>query len=211
MTFSTEKVIERSVDSLQKIYAVIIALAIGQAIQALLKDQRGVAALSSPDVLKALPLFGAFLVTLVPFYHGMNRHLDHCYLEKTEVVQGALLFDFGVFFVEATMLFGVAWSVGADLRGFALLGGLLTVDMGWGFVSHFIHYKGQKPSIVRWSTINLIAIVAALFLGLTTAYSADLKPWLLMLVAILRTIADYYFCWPFYFPSTQMKEATKIA
>jgi len=54
----------------------------------------------------------AFLVTLVPFFHGMNRHLDHCYLEKEPpVLHGALLFDFSIFFLEAGFLFAAAWSV----------------------------------------------------------------------------------------------------
>jgi hypothetical protein len=195
------KVTERSVDSLQKIYAFVIALAISAAIQALLKAPANEELLPADSVIQGLPVFVAFVVTLVPFYHGMNRHFDHCYLEKTRsVVQGALLLDFAVFFLEASLLFAVAWSLRSGLRGFVLLGVLLSVDMLWGVGSHFIHYAGEKPSILRWSVINLIAI--GLAFGVLF-YPTDRRPALLMLIAIFRTVADYYFCWGFYFPGSR--------
>src|SRR5580658_8196040 len=98
MSLEPGKFFERSVDSIQKIYAVVIALAIAQGAQSLLKDPCGTAEPSLDRILSGLPAFIAFLATLVPFWHGMNRHLDLCYLEKKgSVVQGALLLDFGVF------------------------------------------------------------------------------------------------------------------
>lgn len=201
MPLSLEKVIERSVDSLQKIYAVVIALAISQAIQTLLRGSKDQVLSSAGDVLDAMPAFVAFVVTLVPFYHGMNRHLDHCYLEKPEadVRQGALLFDFGVFFVEAGLLFAAAWLIRSGLWAFACLGSLLLVDMLWGGLSHLIHYWGHKPSIVRWSVINLIAGGAALLVALMV-YPSKRLPLILMIIAIGRTVCDYGFCWKFYFP-----------
>ncbi len=39
-SFKTDKAIERSVDSIQKIYAVVIALAIAQSVQSLLKEPK---------------------------------------------------------------------------------------------------------------------------------------------------------------------------
>src|SRR5437879_12191265 len=111
MSIEPSKIIERSVDSIQKIYAVVIALAISQAIQSLLKEPRGAADLSFERLSSGLPAFIAFLVTLVPFWHGMNRHLDRCYLEKpNSIVQGALLLDFVTFFAEASFLFAAGWS-----------------------------------------------------------------------------------------------------
>jgi hypothetical protein len=100
MTVSSEKRIARSVDSLQKIYSVVIALAIGQAIQTLLID-RTTGTLAVPGVvLGRTPAFLALLAILVPFYHGMNRHLDVAYIERADEqrAEAALLFDFVVFF-----------------------------------------------------------------------------------------------------------------
>jgi hypothetical protein len=137
-------------------------------------------------------------MTLVPFWHGMNRHLDRCYLEKKSgVVQGALLLDFGTFFLEASLLFAAAWSLRSGIYSFIALGALLTIDMIWGFISHLIHFPGQKSHVRRWSAINLTAIVIAI---LIVTYAFQPKTVVLMVLAIVRSIVDYSLCWPFYFP-----------
>jgi hypothetical protein len=193
-----ERIKERSVDSLQKIYAVVIALAIAQAIQSLLRDPVAGTLLALSQILPGLPAFVAFLVTLVPFWHGMNRHLDRCYLEKkSAVVQGALLLDFVTFFLEASLLFAAAWSLRSGIYSFAALGALLLADMLWGFISHEIHFPGQKSHVRRWSAINLVAIVIAI---LVVDYPFQHRSIVLMVVAIMRSIVDYGFCWDFYFP-----------
>lgn len=198
MALKADKRIERSVDSIQNIYAVVIALAISQAIQTFLKEPSGPAVLSLEMVSPGLPAFVAFLVTLVPFWHGMNRHVDRCYLEKTSnVVQGALLFDFVVFFVEASCLFAAGWSLRSGIDTFKYLAVLLCIDMLWGFISHQIHYRGEKSMVIRWSVINLVAMAIAI---LIVAFPFEGKPGVLMVVAILRSIADYAICWDFYFP-----------
>ena len=71
MSIDSEKVIERSVDSIQKIYAVVIALAISQAIQSLLKVPGEIGDFSLGRLSSGAPGFVAFLVTLVPFWHGI--------------------------------------------------------------------------------------------------------------------------------------------
>ncbi|MGB9334469.1 MAG: hypothetical protein WCB14_05640 [Candidatus Acidiferrales bacterium] len=198
MASETERIKERSVDSLQQIYAVIIALAIAQAVQSLLKDSVGASLLGLSQILIGLPPFIAFLVTLVPFWHGMNRHLDRCYIEKkSSVVQGALLFDFVTFFLEASLLFAAGWTLRSGIYSYIPVCALLVVDMAWGFVSHQIHFPSRKSHVIRWSVINLFAIVAAVLIVL---FPFNLKSIALMMVAIVRSIVDYWFCWNFYFP-----------
>jgi hypothetical protein len=200
MSLQEGKVFERSVDSIEKIYAVVIALAISQAVQSLLKDPSGGVDISLEKLSSGLPAFLAFLVTLVPFWHGMNRHLDRCYLEKTSgVVQGALLLDFSVFFLEASFLFAAAWSLRSGIESFYYLGLLLVVDMVWGGISHQIHFPGKKSHAVKWSRINAAALVAAILI-VTLPFQP--KTWVLLLVAVLRTFTDYGCCWDFYFPSS---------
>jgi hypothetical protein len=209
MSIDPGKVIERSVDSVQKIYAVVIALAISQAIQSLLKDPTGATDLGLQRLSSGLPAFLAFLVTLVPFWHGMNRHLDRCYLEKTDaVVQGALLLDFVTFFVEATFLFAAGWSLRSGIDPFRYLGYLLCVDMLWAFISHQIHFPGKKSHAVKWSTINIAAMFLAILL---VAYPFERKPLVLTVVAVMRSIADYALCWDFYFPRTPQQAKTVLA
>lgn len=198
MNSEAERINERSVDSLQKIYAVVIALAIAQAIQSLLKDPVSGTLLERNQILVGLPAFIALLVTLVPFWHGMNRHLDRCYLEKkSAVAQGGILLDFATFFIEASLLFAAGWSLRSGIYSFIALGFLLLVDMVWGFISHTIHFPGQKSHVRRWSAINLGAIVLAI---LVVTYAFQPKTIVLMVIAIVRTIVDYWLCWDFYFP-----------
>ena len=198
MSAETDQVRLRSVGSLQQIYAVVIALAISQAIQALLKNPISGALLEPWQVGPGVPSFVAFLVTLIPFWHGMNRHLDRCYVEKKDsVAEGALLFDFGTFFLEGSLLFAVAWSLRSWVYSFIGLGALLVVDMCWGFVSHQIHFHGHKSHVIRWSTVNLVAIFVAV---LVVALPFEHKALVLMVVAIVRSICDYGVCWRFYFP-----------
>jgi hypothetical protein len=189
---------ERSVDSLEQIYSVVIALAIAQAIESLLKDPARGALLEPSQVRDGLPAFVAILVTLVPFWHGMNRHLDRCYVEKkTAVVRGAVLFDFWAFCVEASLLFAAGWSLRSGIHSFIALGLLLSVDMFWSYVSHQIHFRKQKSHALVWSQINMAAIVIAI---LIVAFACQHKTILLMVVAVLRTIVDYWKGWDFYFP-----------
>jgi hypothetical protein len=69
--------------------------------------------------------------------------------------------------------------------------------MIWGFISHEIHFPGEKSHVRKWSAINLIAIALAVAV---VAYPFMIKTYLLMVLAILRSIIDYLFCWDFYFP-----------
>jgi hypothetical protein len=199
MSIPTDKVIERSVDNVQRIYAVIIALAISQAIQSLLRNPSSTTVeLNLKQVPAGLSAFIAFLVTLVPFWQGMNRHLDRCYLEKKAgVKQRVLLLDFAVFFVEAIFLFAAGWSIKSDIETFYWLGALLGVDMIWALASHYIHFPGIRSHAVKWSVINVCAMVTAV---LVVVYPFQHKQFALMVIATGRSIADYVLCGDFYLP-----------
>jgi len=201
MTQAAEKSAERSADSLQRLYTVVVALAVGQAITAFLKDRNTLLDLRSADSVAALPALLAFFITLVPFYHGMNRHLDRCYLEHDSgPKQGALLLDFTIFFLESFFLLAASWAIRRGLLTFLFLGLLLIGDCIWGVVSHLIHYAGGPSTVLRWTLINLIAVAIGLGVALTTVFGDASRSWMLLVVALLRTVADYWSSWRFYFP-----------
>jgi hypothetical protein len=157
-----------------------------------------------------LPAFLAFFVILVPFVHGMNRHLDDCYLRRRKdngrgPARGALLFDFFMFFIQASVLFVVATTILDAVTAFEYLGVLLSLDVVWAFVSWSAHYRDRpkRESPLPWLLVNAAAIVLGLLLGLSDVYPAHFRPWILMLVAFGRTAADYGFCWRFYFPAPE--------
>jgi hypothetical protein len=85
---------------------------------------------------------------------------------------------------------------------------LLMIDSAWGYISHQIHYRGQRSNALRWAGIN----IAAMFLGIfVAAYRFDKKPEVIMVLAIGRTIVDYWCCWDFYFPYRQdFGKATEV-
>lgn len=213
MTRLAEKRTERSVDSLQKVYAFVISLALVQAIQIVLVDRTTMDFVDFQTMLERTPAFVALLLVLVPFYHGMNRHLDVCYIENLDGqrAEAALLFDFAVFFIDSCLLFAVAYSIGHDLRPFVFLGILLGVDVVWSAISHFIHYTlTEVRSVKRWAVINGIAIGAGLFVGLNEWYGPASKAWLLLVIALSRTVCDYAFCWSFYFPKDVNRRPSPI-
>jgi hypothetical protein len=190
----------RTVDSLANIYAVVIGLALTQAVVTLMGGVGG----TEPDfnrarMMQGLPAFVALLFTLVPFWHGMNRHLDRCYISKTSpVIHWPVLLDFGAFFVEAILLFAAAWSLRKGLVTYYCLGLLLAVDMIWGIISHRIHFRGGKSHVLDWSKINVVAAVVAI--PMIIWFPSASKAWGLMIVAVGRTIVDYVRGKEFYFP-----------
>lgn len=193
--------IKRSVDSLQRIYAVVVALAIGRSIQALLLDPQGGSLAAWNVILPRTWSFVAFAATVVPFFHGMNRHLDRTYVEpvKPAKTDGALLFYFFVFVFESGLLYAAATSIGEQMTTFILLGALLGVDMMWAIVTGWIQRTEVTPSVKGWAGVNLFALALGLLVGGTNAAMQDWKPGLLATIAVVRSVADYYFLWEIYF------------
>lgn len=208
MSIDRSKAIERSVDSVAQIYAIVIGLALTVSVQTLVVGTNGAVDLSCARLLTGTPAFVAFLFTLVPFWHGMNRHLDRSYLEKGgHVAHGALLFDCAVFFIEASFLLIAGWSLRAGLVSFYCIGLVLLIDTIWGSISHQIHFRGQKSHVVRWAIINIVAGCTA-FLIVIVKFPIEDKPPVLMVVAIVRSIVDYWLGWSFYFPHSAARVAS---
>ena len=148
------------------------------------------------QVVERAPAFLSFLLVVVPFYHGMNRHLDFCYIEHDRAPK-ALLGDFVAFFLESCILFWIANSIGPGLRPFVALGVLLLVDSIWAWVSLRIDRESVSATVKAWSINNIVALTIGAVVGLLVRSEVDL--WLLELVFI-RTVIDYEISWKFYFP-----------
>ena len=189
--------IKRSVDSLQKIYAVIIALAIGNSANVIFKDIHSLNDLNS--LVPHLPATISFFFLIVPFYHGMNRHLDLCYLEKNDTfIKGALILDFFIFCFEAILFFILSIFIKSGLITFALLGVILIFDTIWAYISHWIHYRGVKPTIRTWALINALTVILG-FLTYSISWISN-KEVIYLILILIRTFLDYKFCFNFYFP-----------
>lgn len=213
--------IKRSVDSLERLYSVVVGLAVTIAVQKILFDKSGQIHIWYDQNTKGFPFLGvlldrlpamlAFLFTAVPFYHGMNRHLDRTYVERTTVKdkEPFLVFDFFLFFLESCFLVAIAALVSEGDHLFLVLAVLLVVDAVWSGVTHGIHYSTVKHSTLRWTIINVIGTVTLVVVYFARPFAPEAHSWMLAIVAMGRTIADYYFCWEFYFPSTPRSRSKK--
>ncbi len=193
-----DKTVERSIDTLQRVYAVIVALAINEAIKrTFLKSGSG-------DVeihYKHLAEFIALIATAVPFLHGMNRHFDQTLAliraQNKRWLFTILIIDFVVFLAEGCLIFLLAASVTAGLKFFQVLMVLLAVDMVWAVLT----WRITKSVVIRWAVINGAMIGLSCLLIYCCGILADeVKTWVLAVCAVLRTVLDYRLGWEFYFP-----------
>ena len=191
---------DRTVDSLQRVYAIVIALALTIAVKLLIESvgiipHEGVSKPNS-NSLPTILLFVAFLSTLIVFYHGMNRHLDDTFVIGTKVDPRRLplLVDIVVFLLEGGLLvvmastinnpkvFLVAWSI------------LLCVDIVWGL---FVYFSLKRKAPIKWVFNNLLFLIFAWFFWRVVFPQNAI---LIAVIEILRSGIDYKLNWNFYFP-----------
>jgi hypothetical protein len=196
---------ERVVRNFEQLYSVAIVLALGRAIENIVRDANSAGSILAPG---SLPAFVALFVTLVPFYHGAMRHLDRTYVQERgeNVRTGTLLADFLLLFVEGALFFVIA-EVLPDARAAAWgLVVLLLFDAVWGTAVFAVFYKRRQwRAEMRWVALNLVfAPGLALFLIVGPDQPGghlDLPVAIaLMVITIARSALDYATSWDFYFP-----------
>ncbi|HEU0049720.1 MAG TPA: hypothetical protein VFQ43_19185 [Nitrososphaera sp.] len=207
--------LKRSIDTLQRLYAVIAGLAIGEALRGIVKGTGAALEVRLSGV--ELPLCIATLVTVIPFVHGMNRHLDDhigelATRENPNRMVRTLLVDFLVFVFESGLLFVLGASVNAPGPWFSnILLTLLIVDIVWTVPRTFLELeqtdwtrpddaaKEHRRQQLVWAVINLTAcaLVGLLRWRIT---KGELEAWLILAVAMGRSAADYWTGKKFYFP-----------
>jgi len=195
-----EKAIESTIESLKCIYAIVIALSIGEAFNQILANSD-----QSSEKCRIqwnrLPSLFSMLVLVVPFYHGMTRYLCEMYQPQgIDTFYGRwLLIDCSVFTFEASLFFILARSLPRQLwlRFSLVVMVLLFVDIAWGLLV----WKYRTDSINYWVIINLLTLPC---LGIVTLILRKNTSWwprlLTSLFILARTGADYWIGWEFYFP-----------
>ena len=201
-----------TVKNLQELYTVTAGIALALGIEQLAGKGGAVAVAGNGpfDVMRrVLPTFVAFLVTLVPFYHGALRHLDRVYIDAAgrDVRRGSLLADFFLLFIESCFLVFAALFV-ADARTLGLvLAGLFVLDAVWGLAFYLAFTRNRRPWVeLRWVQINIIAGPLLAAIVLLAPQLAGIAPHAILpvpvaAVAVLRTVVDYWLSWEFYFPN----------
>jgi hypothetical protein len=196
----TKEARKRSVDSLQRLYTVVVSLAVTEALRRLLSSGTG-------DYTRWL-IFASFVVTVVPFYHGANRHLDVSYVtEERKAKPGALMIDFVFLFIEGILFFALAVRIDSRDIFYTLLAVLFLLDVFWiGFtyISR-TNEEDRASGYVKWAIMNLVAgaaIGVSIWSNIFGSFWANetAKDVALVSITISRTVLDYILQWHFYYP-----------
>lgn len=197
----SEEVIQSTVKSLQCIYAVVIALSIGEALKQLVPDPLNSS--ESPRIhWDRLPSLLSLLILIVPFYQGMTRWFSDMYCtDRIQQTYGlGLLVDCAAFTVEAGLFFVLARSLGKNLwwQFNCTVVVLLGLDIVWGVFA----WRYRTITISSWVIVNVCTV--PFLTGVLYAWYKTTS-WLAIslasLVILARTVADYWTGWQFYFPT----------
>lgn len=202
-----------TVETLQRFYTVIIAIALTSSLANLVTylDDNPHTLL---DRIKVIALATALLSTIVPFYHGMERHLYETHRGTPKLGPGGknfpLLVDVFVFIVEGGLLFTMGHNLSDPQDFLALWTLLLLVDIVWS-LAVWIVQRTQAPIWARnnfvwlliawgawWGISRLIALQ-----GCDLSRATTLMAVLLAVAEIGRSVTDYILNWKFYFPDNR--------
>jgi hypothetical protein len=196
--------IECTVRSLQWIYAIVVALSIGEAFKQFVPV---------PDTDREkcrirwsrLPSLLSLLILVVPFYHGMTRWFSEMFPTDQAVQPYGfwLLVDCIAFTIEAGLFFVLARSLPTDLweRFNWAAVALLSLDIFWGVFA----WKYRTSTISSWVIVNVCTVPILIGVYVILQRRATRFPLLasciLLVVLVTRTVFDYWTGWPFYFPT----------
>jgi hypothetical protein len=203
----TMKVIRtRSVDSLQRLYTVVVSLALAESLRSLLTG----IVVGVPVGYERWLMFSSLIFTVVPFYHGANRYLDATYVtQERSAKPGALMIDFLILFLEGLGIFAISMLApkGPEIF-YTILAALFVLDAVWVGVTVLTSSSEEDkfPGYKKWALLNILAAMVLLFIVWSDVldilhFKTDVaKNIALMSVAILRTMYDYIKVWSFYYP-----------
>jgi hypothetical protein len=198
---------KRSVDNLQRLYTVVISLAVTESLRKLLVNFSINGTVAG---YKEWLMFVSLIFTVVPFYHGANRYLDATYVtEERSAKHHALMVDFVMLFFEGMLFFGLAMVMANEALFYTVLGGLFLLDILWVGATNLTATgdEDKMPGFKIWASINFLAMLALLFFVWSNLLNWDfwssetVRSIALVGVAIARTIWDYIRVWRFYYPA----------
>jgi hypothetical protein len=198
-----------TVETLQKFYSVIVALALTGGLINLISSWGKAETISS--YVSLIAIASAFLVTIVPFFHGMERHLYTTHILNPELGAGGkptpLLVDIFTFIIEGSVLFMMGSNLNDPKIFLRLWSALLVIDIVWSLVVWRIQ-RGPRP---LWALNNLIWLCIAWLVwvllqwslarsGYSSSSGLALFACVFALIEIGRSCTDYLFYWSLYFP-----------
>ena len=154
-----DEVRRRSVDNLQRLYTVVISLAVTEALRRTLLGLSGDDSAAPASVNQWLMLL-SLIVTIVPFYHGANRYLDATYVTKERSAKSnVLMVDFLFLFLEGATFFALAMLIKRVEAFYTVLALLLIFDALWVLWTSIpaVDEPEGASTFGAWAIINVVA------------------------------------------------------
>jgi hypothetical protein len=201
-----EEARKRSVDNLQRVYTVVISLAIAESLRRLLSEFGDCGKL--PGFAPVLAVI-SLIITIIPFYHGANRYLDSTYVTgERSAKPGALMLDFIAIFGEGLVFFILSLIIKSTAIFFTLLAALFIFDSFWVWLTKLTS-NSEADKGAEYKTWAFVNIASALFLLIS--FWSNLFQWnfwpsptiqvtAASIAVLVRTIFDYGTVWNFYYP-----------
>lgn len=192
---TADSAIQSCVQTLGQFFAIILALALGEAFSQVVSDGEG-----EQRRLRwgRLPSLIAFIALVVPFFHGMCRYFFETYQGSTlpNPYWIHLTRDVIAFTIEAVLFFIMSRSLDLVLwpKFYLAVIVLLVVDIIWGFLN-------PDPNLWPWISVNIIFMVP---ITVCLFFFRKVKTPLIVAVFVAlvlgRTVADYWSNSEYYFP-----------
>ncbi len=205
---SKDDAVAANIKILENFYSFVISFALTQATMRLVDSwtKEGI----DTTIFEQCVLYFALVITIVPFYQGMNRFLYVTHvirpLEKPDFRSSPMLLDIYSFLVMSCIIFAMGRFLDNPRAFFYLWSALLTIDIVWSVIV----WRVQKSRSPYWAWNNLawLCIAWAFYYAtnLNTVSSRlslstkELLPYAFVCFVVLRTLNDYRINWKFYFP-----------
>ena len=187
-----------SVDALKTVYYVVIGLAITEALDRIFIEDKSFIGLKvfEPDNLPSTMLLFAFLFTICRFVHGASIHLGVISDKRYKP-----LVDFIGFFIQASLFYLMATSLGNPIMFLHVFLVMLFADASWLIFLRCIKYIDFDRTPKQWVysdflIIGVFVIIYSKDIAIAQVHSVVC----ILIVAIVATIFDYIHNKDFYFP-----------
>jgi hypothetical protein len=209
----------RTVDCLQRLYALLLALATAEAFKKFVgphaatspSSAGGEGSLIAFDVhWDLLPQLITIVLTVAPFFHGMHRHLDQAYGEPIPRdrwwMRLYFLVDFLLSWIGFALFFTLQMTM-PDPRSFsAVLALIFLVNAIWSIGMCFVGHDPKKQYVFGWLALNsLCAIAASMLAGVAPR---EWQSYGCLGIALFHFVIDYGCFWKIYFPEPDKKPGT---
>jgi hypothetical protein len=195
-----EPSVRSSIESLGRLFTIVLALAIGEAFKQFLSD-KAVEPKDRHIHWDRIWALIAFVMLVVPFSLRMARHFFDTYLASVppRPYSAFLIFDSCFFTLEAVLFFVLSRSLPLVQwqRFYITVVILLLLDAIWDLITTFYYV----PTTWCWGIIN--DITAVLLIAILVTWRKSNSPIgvaIATFVVIARTVADYWIDFSYYFP-----------